>query len=540
MGGVDSAGVQSLVEQKVADRARAKRDKFFLANDILGFDFQECHAELFACFIQYDGSKSWAAQSDVKDRMVLWSRGHYKTTAVVVEIIQAVLNNPNVRILLMQGSIPVTKTLLKQVFAHFSGEAAGSRLMELFPEFCGIKKELHGTALQFTTCARTQLQLAQATVTVASPRSVKTGQHYDMGFFDDLVNDQNYRNQKLVEHVQEDFDLAQPLIDPSGYRFVTGTRYAFGDLYERILRRNATSGKWVISVTDCWTDSSSALRDDQKIPRFPCFTKKNGEQGGFSLDLLLQMQTDNPAIFACQYLNRPVHASRQAYTTELLRGAVINSDDTPPLSQPIFMVDLASSEDATADDSVIAVGKVDSMGIGYMCDQRGGQWSPIELALNVIDMALRHRPVKILLEGTGSCKYFIGFLQLIARQKNVFLPVDSIRVDNKADAKNMRVVSLAGVIKRGRFKFLAGLSKFDQLIEQAIEFPKGRHGHDDYIDTAALLYQELSKELLSLPIRRAPGHPILAIMADRDNALISTLTEGERQEAEQADLTGWE
>lgn len=533
--------VAAAVAAKVEARRRAKTDKLYLANEVLGFDFQwETHAELFACFIQYDSSKSWAEQSEIKDRMVLWSRGHYKTTAVVVEIIQAILNNPNIRILLMQGSMPVTKTLLKQVFMHFTGEAAGSRLMELFPEFCGTKKDLHGTALQFTTTARTQLQLAQATVTVASPRSVKTGQHYEMGFFDDLVNDQNFRNQKLIERTQEDFDLAQPLIDPSGYRFVTGTRYAFGDLYERILRRNTTSGKWVVSVKDCWTDASATLPDDQKIPRFPCFTKKNGEQGGYTREQLLQMQTDNPANFACQYLNRPIHASQQAYTTELLRGAVIKSDDTPPLSQPIMMVDLASSEEVTADDSVVAVGKADSMGVGYMCDLRGGQWSPTELALNIIDLALRHRPAKIIFEGTASCKYFIGFLQLIARQKNVFLPIESIKVDNKADAKNMRVVALAGVIKRGRFKFLAGLPKFDRLIEQAIEFPKGRNGHDDYIDTAALLFQELSKEMLSLPIRRAAGNPILAIMNDRENALVKVLTEGERQEVEQADLTGWE
>jgi hypothetical protein len=194
--------VLQAAQQKVEDRARAKRDKFYLANEVLGYDFQECHAELFANYIQYRPDVPWTEQSEIKDRMILWARGHYKTTSVVVDIIQAILNFPNIRILIMQGSLPVTKTLLKQVMAHFTGQALGSKLIELFPEFCGEKKALNGTVMQFTTCARTDGKLAQATVTVASPKSVKTGQHYDLGFFDDLVNDQNFRNPKLVQKVQ--------------------------------------------------------------------------------------------------------------------------------------------------------------------------------------------------------------------------------------------------------------------------------------------------------------------------------------------------
>src|ERR1700676_2841501 len=342
----------------------------------------------------------------MKDIMVLWSRGHYKTTAVVVKIIQAILNNPNIRILLMQGSIGVTKTLLKQVVAHFSGDAEGSRLAELFPEFCGTKTELGATVMQFTTPARTRKQLAQATVTVASPKSVKTGQHYDLGVFDDLVNDQNFRNAKLLDKVREDFTLAQALVDPGCYRWVTGTRYAFGDLYEHILRWQDKFGKWVVSVKDCWTDDSKGKPDLQKTPRFPRFTKKSGEIGGFTLEELLQMQADDPQNFACQYLNQPVHSSQQAYTKELLMSAVINPADTPALSQSIMVVDLASGDSPKADDSVITIGRADSVGCGYLCDMRGDQWQPMELAMNVIDMFLRYRPTKVMFEKVQSCVYF--------------------------------------------------------------------------------------------------------------------------------------
>jgi hypothetical protein len=532
-----------LAAKKLAEeRERARTDKFFLANDVLGFDFQwETHAELFGCFIKYNSNKPWVEQDSIKDRMVLWSRGHFKTTAIVVEIIQAIINYPNIRILIMQGNVKVTQTLLKQIKAHFTGEASGSRFRELFSEFCGESKELGPSpSMQFTVPCRTQKQLAQATVTVASPRSVKTGQHYDMGFFDDLVNDQNFRSPKMLAKVTEDFTLAQPLIDPGGYRLVTGTRYAFGDLYETILRWQNQGNKWIVTVKDCWTDASAKLPDNEKKPRFPRFRKRNGELSGFTTDELLQMQSDDPANFACQYLNRPIHSSLQAFTEEMWEAVKIPAHETPALGDAILMIDLASSEGAKADDSVIQVGRLDNMGVVYLCDQRGGQWQPIELALNIIDVALRHRPTKICLENTASCKYFVDFLRMVAQQRNVYLPLELVRVDNQPEAKKVRIFALANMLKRQRFKVLAGLPKYDKLVEQACEYPRGKHFHDDYIDTASLLFRELTQDILNLPVRRPAKHPILALIADRENALVKTLTEDELQQVSASDLTGFE
>src|SRR5229473_2909925 len=106
------------VQKKIDIRERARRDKMFLAAEVLGFDFQpDVHEELFACYIPFDSSKTWRLQSETKNRIVLWPRGHYKTTSIIVEIIQMVINNPDVRILIMQGSRSVTQTLLHQIKA---------------------------------------------------------------------------------------------------------------------------------------------------------------------------------------------------------------------------------------------------------------------------------------------------------------------------------------------------------------------------------------------------------------------------------------
>jgi hypothetical protein len=82
----------------------------------------------------------------------------------------------------------------------------------------------------------------------------------------------------------------------------------------------------------------------------------------------------------------------------------------------------------------------------------------------------------------------------------------------------------------------SGLSKFDRLTEQACEFPKGRHGHDDYIDTAALLNIELSKQMMTLPIRTPLKHPILAMLKEAQSNEMAQMIEA--PEIDTNDLTG--
>ena len=124
------------------------------------------------------------------------------------------------------------------------------------------------------------------------------------------------------------------------------------------------------------------------------------------------MQEDDPHTFACQFLNRPIHSTQQVFTEEMLWGATIADKDTPALSDCILMVDLAVSTEDHADDSVIQVGRVDSFGVGYVCDQRGGQWAPMDTAMNVIDMALRHRPARVVIEKSGAGMVFKTMLEI--------------------------------------------------------------------------------------------------------------------------------
>lgn len=511
-------------EAKLAVRERARRDKLYLATEVLGYDFQpDVHAELFAQYPDWDAEKSYFAASDDKNSLTLWPRGHYKTTGVVVEAIQEILNYPDIRILLMQGTLKTTKNLLREIKSHFTGQAASSRLVEFFPEFCAEKL---GTNESFTVTARKRKQLQQATVTVASPKAIKTGQHYDVGFFDDLVNDQNYRNPELLQKVQEDFDMAFPLIDPGGYRRVTGTRYTFGDLYETLLRRDSEAktndGKWKISVKDCWLGGGQ--------PRFPQRTLANGRLIGFTRELLLQIQRDDPVMFASQYLNRPIAVGQQLFPEEKMLAAVIAPQDAPALSQAILFVDLASStRSVVADDSVILAGKTDSLGRVYVVDGIGGHWTPLEFALHIIEMALKHRPLRVMIEKTSAATYFMAYLMTVCKEKGVVLPLDYITVSTQKDAKRLRVEATEGPIATKRLFFFAGLPCWEKMFAQYTKFPKAPYGHDDYPDTVGLMLQELGKAMLFIP-RPSGAHWLIQAIEQQGSALEGSMVKQEARE----------
>jgi hypothetical protein len=495
----------------------------FLANEVLGYHFQpNVHTELFSNYLTIKFNDKGEPepllfQSEFKDRMVLWSRGHFKTTSIVVEAIQLILNFPDIRIVLMRSTLESTQEWLGEILAHFTGEAQNSRLHDLFPEFCGTRKELKASGLKFTTTARTRKQLREATVTVASATSNTTGKHWEVGMFDDLITPQNCTNKKMVEKVAKAFYQYVPLIEPGGYKYVTGTRYTFGDLYEKIIMKNVNKN-WIVSIKDCWTD-------DKKGVRFPqVMVPGKSEPIGFTRELLQQIMLDDPQMFSCQYLNHPTRGSTELFTEQMLVESLVDrtSPTFPQLYQATFFIDTAASKKTGRDHTVIICGQRDDFQNTYVTDVRGDNWSPDETALNVIHMALIHRPSRILIEGTAAGKWAVEYIRMMGRNQNppVNLPLETITPSNQSEAKELRIRALKGEIVSKRLRFCFGLPRWDLIKKEFVEFPESQH--DDYPDTIALMVQHFQKT--SPPPPRPFRHPMFN-MNDRTNDITRTIFE---------------
>jgi predicted phage terminase large subunit-like protein len=482
MSPVHPAEVQARIEQIARDRERARTDKIYLANEVLGYTFQpDVHQELFDQLLPMNPSKPLIALDDKKDRLILWPRGHYKSTAMTVECIQLLLNYPDIRICIMRSTLRLSREWLNEIAGHFTGEAQGSRLGELFPEFCGTRKQLKLTADKFISPARKQKQLRQASVFVASFTSDTTGNHMEVLISDDQMTKDNYQKPERLEKVITGFWALTPQVEPGFYKYVVGTRYAHGDLYDDIIRKN-TNGNWIVTIKDCWTDDGEGVRFPQRTVKLKSGYEKTI---GFTRELLAQIQQDDPEMFCCQYLNRPAIESSTNFNESMFTNALVDPELAPVLSSSVLFIDTAATTGTRSDDSVILCGKSDGKGTTYLVDGIGGQWEPEALALNVISMTIKHRPQKVMIEKTASALNFVVVLRLIATEKGVHIPVDFLPSDNKKDAKIIRVKGVATYLTRNRLKIFRNLPCFIKMQRQFLNFTGT--SHDDYADTVAFM-----------------------------------------------------
>lgn len=376
----------------------------------------------------------------------------------------------------MQASLKLTKGWLLEIRSHFDGKNEKSRLPELFPEFCGSKL---GSSLAFTVPARDRKHLKEATVTIASPKAVSTGQHYDIFCADDLVNSANFRNIELLDKLESEFNHFRPLLDPGGYTVVTGTRYHYSDLYGRIIKNPEG---WKISIRGAYDDAGKML--------FQQTAAKDGRKVGFTRELLdeIERTTGDPEMFQAQYFNRIIPMGTQLFPEELILGAVRSSTDEQfPAHAPCYLVvDPATGDSSTSDDSVVGACKRESNGRTWVVDCVGGRLSPFALATLIIEMALKHRPVACLVENAANASFLITYLQSVLRERGIALPVEPIKVKNNKGAKHMRISALEGALKTRRLLFLPFVD-FEKFKDEFVQYPKARH--DDRPDAIALLME---------------------------------------------------
>lgn len=467
-------------------REKCLVDPFYLSK-VLGYDFyltRDVHEDLFAAFTPKDSTKPLRDWSGTKNRLILWSRGHMKSSAAVVDIVQTILNAPDIRILVMQSTLKLTKGWVKEIKSHFDGSNPKSQLRRLFPEFCG---ERIGAAEHFTVPARQRMHLKEATVTAASPKAVSTGQHYDVFYADDLVTAVNFRNVELLDKLESEFSHFIPLIDPGGYTIVTGTRYSHADLYARIIKRN--QGEWFTSIRTCYKPDGSLL--------FPQRETEDGRKIGFTDEILATLKRDDPETFSAQYLNQILSTKHQIFPRDVLFGAVRSSKDGdyPELAPAFLMVDLAESRKSESDHSVIVVGKRDPRGRVWIVDVIGGSYSTAQLANVILQQTLKHRPWRVYIEKSPGSTFFADYLASTGRERNVAIPVELVKCERHKDAKFIRISSLESLFRNKKLLLCAGINDFERLEEEFTQFPRGRH--DDRPDAIALLVKQLSQNVTS-------------------------------------------
>ena len=508
---------------------------------IMGMDFQiQPHERLFQQFVQKrpgEGISLPDLDPIIRKRMILWPRNVFKTSSVIVDIIQTILNYPNVRICFLTGGDDLAKRQLGRVKAFF--ENPTPTFLYLFPEFCLVstmnKKTKKwedvpanlGNQHEFTVPCRTIRIFAEPTFAITTAKSVKAGSHFDLIYIDDLVNDQNYRSVKALEKCYQDYLQVTPLIDPrTGLIVLTGTRYSFGDTYERIMElakeEEVKSGRsiWRFSVEDCWIrgcencthmdidhnfnmnpiEAPCVFRECEcrgykwnqvKDVLFPHATTHDGRSIGGTVDDMERLKREVGAeFFANQYENNPLAAESQTFTEALLGAQTIHFEAALPAYNDSFTFvvgDLAYVGQEGRDYSVLFICRM-RHGQIFVIDCRYGNWDSAMIAKQTCQVLLQDRPAILFYEKFNGWEAYNNVIEAYAKNLGIMkVPIQWEKGSQAEQAKLTRIGAIKGVLADRRLWLFSGMGDkhgmpaYHLTVNQLVKWPKlGKH--DDFAD----------------------------------------------------------
>ncbi len=514
---------ESRVGQEV--RRRAKSDLYFLARyilwetnpegigkDILDNLIEEPHRVICDFFVKKDDKKSLADQDIRKNRILLWPRGGFKSTIDICDVVQWILNFPDVRILFLTAADDLASGFVDETKGHFRIRKTNPSLMNIFfPEYC-VEDKNQWDQYHFA-CPLWEAKQdgrKEPTVTASSIVSTLSGFHYEVMKADDTVSNKNSENEEQCARVIKNFFINRKMLRPFGYCDLIGTRYNAVDMYGVALDNNIgeiqkkdfgpcveiidnlTSGLRVLIGKAIVIKSEAAVKlaDERKKITYP----EAGEDGCdllipkiYPYARLMKELNDDEVSFEGQFNQNPNPVSTTVFDRSLLVASTVSFSEMPfrgPVSQTWdFAFSAKKGRDYTTASNVIWNDK----GQFFVTDILRGRYKPHDLAKAVVDFAVKWRPYIIGIEDASGSKLLEPTIISEANKTgdayiiNICSHIDWYPTDLHKDSKRMRMASLHPWMVDGNMKFANYLPILETIYN---EFEKclSSHKHDDIPD----------------------------------------------------------
>jgi hypothetical protein len=481
-------GLEKLKELAVVDevRRRCEQELWFLGKyflwdtDTVGagrpieenFICEHVHRRLFDVFIKKDKTKKIGEQDWRKDRLILYPRGTAKSASDRYDVVQWVLNFPDIRILYLTAEQDLAEGFVKETKNHFLWREDEPSLMNLyFPEYCFTEND-SGPA-DWLTCplwAVKKIKRKEPTVWGSSITSTLSGKHFEVIKADDSVSDRNSENEEQCNKIADKFNLKRKMLVPTGYSDKIGTRYSDADMYGTDLEKNV--GEIKRESGPCWERIDNLTtglivligRSIVIKPEVAAQLEKDGKPvtyqnaGPEGCDLLfpeyqsyawcMQEYPKNEKIFEGQQNQNPRSASSVLFDRNLLVRHTIPFEALPDRGPITQTWDFAFSKKKGRDYTTASAVMWDTKGRGYVIDLIRARFTPTALAQAVVDFALKWRPTVIGVEKAAGSDLIGPAVEYAAAKTSRPDIVDLVRridwyaPDNQKDAKSIRIASL--------------------------------------------------------------------------------------------------
>ena len=420
-----------------------------LAQDVLGYTVKPFHRQLM----------DFTPPDHETPALQLAPRGFGKSTVVTItRSLYEIIRNPNIRILIASNTQIQAEIFLREIKHHITGNA---RFKEVFGELRGPK--WHETEVIVSGRASTA---KESTITCVGVGGAVASRHYDVIFFDDLVDEENARTEHQRNYVKTwYYKTLLPCLEPDGYAYGLGTRYHPLDLYGHLIKNECAESHQVLPPWDAWPEK-------------------------FSREWLERRRCDlGTAIFNSQYENN----------TDLMKGNIFKEewfrfyDEDPlwegdaardvPRMQHFIGCDpaatkksmLASGDTLSSDWWTIVVGASQAdVAHGdsniYVREVWRSRCTKDEYLMKLRDLNTIYKPTVVCIENVAAQEY-------LAQDAERYMPVH--RVERAVD-KVARAYWLQPFIENGQIWFPRNDDVCSALQDELILFPNSEH--DDLFD----------------------------------------------------------
>lgn len=447
---------------------------------MLGYrDLGEFHAQQISAL-----SQVWEITDTPVRRLWLWSRGFFKTSLITEShSIYLIVNNVDIRILLVSNTISVAEDILRNIKNHFmNNELFRYYFSEFCPEANAIGKVEFGTTEEFTIPNRKKSK-KEPTMMVAGIGTNLTGLHFDYIKCDDLVTKNSVTNDTQIQASKDYYSSLRHLFDKAAVprEDVVGTIYHFNDLYSSVLRKSRLFKESFIP----------ARKEGRAI-----FPERLPDE---KLEELISDPSIGPYQFQTQYMLNPVNPAEAKFKEEWLKFYGTKDIPLPQGLVEYICVDPASTTHKKSDYTVITRWGVDDRGKTYLLQgirDKVTAFQRIDLLFECVSKAKNLKWVKY--EVTGGRHGDLEVIEQRKREKGIFFTIKETKATShsKADRIEQRLVGqyhAGNVLLPEEMYFISKLDgkvyNFVQLLKlEYLQFPFTEH--DDILDCQSQLFEE--------------------------------------------------
>ena len=475
---LESLGYEESV--RIFERELCKKDPYYLGKYVLGYDKAVFHLHYFM-------ANSMANLPPGYRGLREFPRDSYKSTFMVITyVINAIINDPNVRILLKSNKVANAGNKLIEAKNHF---LRNNRFRELFPEHAPRKVAEHGSGIKWDTPAKTAPQ-NEGTLNAAGVGSSQTSQHYDIIIGDDFWDQKSVKSPEVMtkcrgEMAEIEYLLAAP---PKGRIIFIGTRFSYDDPSTDLMKNPEYE---CIVVSGILPNGRSIFPEQLSLEKF--YGQAHGNLMVFSCQIML-----NPTSDSCGF--------DRAWFKYLSWTEIKEQVDKGEISvRFVVLTDCSSTAEVNSDYTAIIVVAIDSLGRVTVVDYQREKMQTYQFVERIFSVFDKWLPEFVVRQKAPLETAIMPFIN----EKNRKRSEQGERIVAFYDfslgkrAKQDRMMALQPYFQQGRVYFDPDILQISELETEIIQFPNNQTNDDGMDALSEICDENVSRK----PIHYKPVAP---------------------------------